>query len=102
MHTTCRLAVCKSMCGRHLPVGCCAPAKQHPLAHPLLLDIGRRGEDGEPFSAACAALTDDCIVLGLPDGTLAFYHAGDWSLASQYAHAGGGIEKVFPSMDGTM
>lgn len=61
----------------------------------------RRGEDGAPFAASCAALTEHFILLGLPDGTLAFYQASDCLLASEYAHAAG-IQALFPSADGAM
>ena len=61
-----------------------------------------RGEDGEPFAASCAALTEHFILLGLPDGTLAFYRAADQQLASQYQHRGGGIARAFPTADGAM
>jgi len=63
---------------------------------------GCRGEDGEPFAASCAALTDHFLLLGLPDGTLAFYQCSDCSLISQHEHAGGGIAAAFPNGEGTM
>lgn len=80
------------------------PAVTQPAAHPppaSSLHPARRGEDGAPFAAACAALTEHFILLGLPDGTLAFYQATDCLLASEYAHTSG-IEALFPSADGTM
>ena len=62
-----------------------------------------RGEAGEPFAASCAALTDHFVLLGLPDGTLAFYECGgSCALLSQFEHTGGGIAAAFPSADGTM
>ncbi|KAL4434272.1 hypothetical protein ABPG75_000713 [Micractinium tetrahymenae] len=62
-----------------------------------------RGEDGEPFAAACAALADDYILLGLPDGTLGFYECGGGcALLTQFVHERGGIAAVHPSADGKL
>ena len=63
---------------------------------------GCRFEDGEAFSAGCAALTERSILLGLPDGALASYRCSDAALVSEYQHGGGGITAVFPNQDGTM
>lgn len=62
----------------------------------------RRGDDGEAFSAGAAALTPHFIVLGLPDGTLAFYDAASQALASEFGHAGGAITALFCSADCTL
>ena len=69
---------------------------------PALCFTRCRGEDGEPFAASCAALTEHLILLGLPGGTLAFYQASDQRLVSQYQHSGGGIARAFPTADGAM
>lgn len=51
----------------------------------------------------CAALTDDYVLLGLPDGTLGFYECGGGcTLMNHFVHGQGGIAAVFPSTDGKL
>lgn len=79
----------------------CKPACRRPC-RPIPAPPPRRGDDGEPFAAGAAALTPHFIVLGLPDGTLAFYDAASQGLAAEFAHGGGAITALFPSADGTL
>lgn len=60
------------------------------------------GDDGEPFAAGCAALTERHILLGMPSGVLAFYDAADCCLLSEYRHSGGAITAAYPNADGSM
>lgn len=59
------------------------------------------GDGGEPFAASCAALTEHFILLGLLDGTLAFYSADDCQLVSEYEHSQG-IVAAYPDAAGTL
>lgn len=61
----------------------------------------RSGDGGEPFAASCAALTEQFILLGLLDGTLAFYGADDCQLVSEYEHSQG-IVAAYPDAEGTL
>ena len=59
------------------------------------------GDGGEPFAASCAALTEHFILLGLLDGTLAFYGADDCQLVSEFEHSQG-IVAAYPDAAGTL
>jgi hypothetical protein len=64
--------------------------------------VRRRGDDGEPFAAGCAALTERCIYVGLPSGALACYRCSDAALLSEFRHEGGALTALYPSADGSM
>lgn len=84
--------------GRLNPAGSPTPSNQPSY----VLRTVCRGDDGEPFAAGAAGLTQHFIVLGLPDGTLAFFGAADQALASEFQHTGGAITALYPNADGTL